>query len=30
MELGEYERAGQAYQRMFAARPGLESYNRLA
>jgi tetratricopeptide (TPR) repeat protein len=30
MELGEYERAGQAYQRMFAVRPGLESYNRLA
>jgi tetratricopeptide (TPR) repeat protein len=30
MELGEYERAGQAYQRMFAVRPGMESYNRLA
>lgn len=30
MELGEYERAGQAYSRMFALRPNLGSYNRLA
>src|ERR1700761_3756664 len=30
MELGEYERAGQAYSRMFALRPSLSSYNRLA
>ena len=30
MELGEYERAGQAYSRMFALRPNLASYNRLA
>jgi tetratricopeptide (TPR) repeat protein len=30
MELGEYERAGQAYARMFAQRPNLASYNRLA
>lgn len=30
MELGEYERAEQAYKRMLAARPGLESYNRAA
>ena len=30
MELGEYERAGQAYTRMFALRPNLASYNRLA
>lgn len=30
MELGEYQRAGQAYARMFALRPNLASYNRLA
>jgi tetratricopeptide (TPR) repeat protein len=30
MELGEYERAGQAYSRMFALRPNLASYDRLA
>jgi tetratricopeptide (TPR) repeat protein len=30
MELGEYERAGQAYTKMFALRPNLASYNRLA
>jgi tetratricopeptide (TPR) repeat protein len=30
MELGEYERAEQAYKRMLAARPSLESYNRAA
>ena len=30
MELGDYDRAGQAYIRMFALRPGLGSYNRLA
>ncbi len=30
MELGEYQRAGDAYLRMFALRPGLSSYNRLA
>jgi len=30
MELGDYERAGQAYSRMFALRPNLGSYNRLA
>jgi tetratricopeptide (TPR) repeat protein len=30
MELGEYERAGQAYTRMLALRPNLASYNRLA
>ncbi len=30
MELGEYERAGQAYLKMFSLRPGLGSYNRLA
>lgn len=30
MELGEYERAGQAYLKMFALRPNLASYNRLA
>jgi tetratricopeptide (TPR) repeat protein len=30
MELGEYERAGQAYARMYALRPNLASYNRLA
>jgi tetratricopeptide (TPR) repeat protein len=30
MELGEYPRAGDAYIRMFALRPGLSSYNRLA
>jgi tetratricopeptide (TPR) repeat protein len=30
MELGEYERAGQAYTRMFALRPNLASYNRLS
>jgi tetratricopeptide (TPR) repeat protein len=30
MELGEYERAGHAYSRMFALRPSLSSYNRLA
>lgn len=30
MELGEYERAGQAYSKMFSLRPNLASYNRLA
>jgi tetratricopeptide (TPR) repeat protein len=30
MELGDYERAGQAYARMFALRPNLASYNRVA
>lgn len=30
MELGEYERAGEAYTKMFALRPNLASYNRLA
>ncbi len=30
MELGVYERAGQAYVKMFSLRPGLGSYNRLA
>jgi tetratricopeptide (TPR) repeat protein len=30
MELGEYERAGQAYLKMFALGPNLASYNRLA
>jgi tetratricopeptide (TPR) repeat protein len=30
MELGEYPRAGDAYLKMFALRPGLGSYNRLA
>jgi tetratricopeptide (TPR) repeat protein len=30
MELGEYERAGKAYARMFALRPNLASYNRVA
>ena len=30
MELGEYERAGQAYSKMFGLRPNLASYNRLA
>jgi tetratricopeptide (TPR) repeat protein len=30
MELGEYQRAGQAYEKMFALRPNLGSYNRLA
>ncbi len=30
MELGEYERAGKAYTKMFALRPNLASYNRLA
>ncbi|HMJ60595.1 MAG TPA: tetratricopeptide repeat protein, partial [Bryobacteraceae bacterium] len=30
MELGEYERAGQAYMRMFALRPNLASYDRMA
>ena len=30
MELGEYERAGKAYLKMFALRPNLASYNRLA
>ena len=30
MELGEYERAGQAYSRMFALRPNLASYDRMA
>jgi tetratricopeptide (TPR) repeat protein len=30
MELGEYQRAGEAYLKMFALRPGLGSYNRLA
>ncbi len=30
MELGEYQAAGQAYTKMFALRPNLASYNRLA
>ncbi len=30
MELGEYQRAGEAYMKMYALRPGLASYNRLA
>jgi tetratricopeptide (TPR) repeat protein len=30
MELGEYQRAGEAYLKMFTLRPGLGSYNRLA
>ncbi len=30
MELGEYERAGGAYLKMFSLRPSLASYNRLA
>lgn len=30
MELGQYEQAGRAYTRMFALRPDLGSYNRLA
>jgi len=30
MELGEYQRAGQAYLKMFALQPNLGSYNRLA
>ena len=30
MELGEYERAGQAYMKMYVLRPNLYSYNRLA
>jgi tetratricopeptide (TPR) repeat protein len=30
MELGNYDAAGQAYAKMFAIRPGLASYNRLA
>jgi tetratricopeptide (TPR) repeat protein len=30
METGEYERAGQAYLKMFSLRPNLASYNRLA
>ena len=30
MELGEYQRAGDAYLKMFALRPGLSSYNRMA
>lgn len=30
MELGEYDRASRAYERMLAIRPGLESYNRAA
>ena len=30
MELGEYERAGQACRKMFSLRPNLASYNRLA
>ncbi len=30
MELGEYQGAGNAYLKMFALRPGLSSYNRLA
>jgi tetratricopeptide (TPR) repeat protein len=30
MELGHYDRAGQAYLRMFSLRPSLGSYNRLA
>jgi tetratricopeptide (TPR) repeat protein len=30
MELGKYEEAGQAYAKMFAIRPSLASYNRIA
>jgi len=30
MELGNYDRAGQAYVKMFSLRPNLASYNRLA
>lgn len=30
MELGEYEKAGQAYAKMFGLRPNLASYNRVA
>lgn len=30
MELGKYEAAGEAYAKMFAIRPGLASYNRIA
>jgi tetratricopeptide (TPR) repeat protein len=30
MELGDYQRAGDAYLKMFALRPGLSSYNRMA
>ncbi len=30
MELGDYDRAGQAYVKMFSLQPGLGSYNRLA
>jgi tetratricopeptide (TPR) repeat protein len=30
MELGKYEAAGKAYEKMFAIRPGLASYNRMA
>jgi tetratricopeptide (TPR) repeat protein len=30
MELGKYREAGEAYAKMFAIRPGLASYNRLA
>lgn len=30
MDLGEYENAGQAYSKMFALRPNLASYNRVA
>ena len=30
VELGEYRRAGEAYRKMFALRPNLGSYNRLA
>ena len=30
MELGEYQRAGDAYSKMFTLRPGLASYNRMA
>lgn len=30
MELGEYQRAGDAYLKMFSLRPGLSSYNRMA
>ena len=30
MELGEYQRAGEAYTKMYSLRPGLSSYNRVA
>jgi tetratricopeptide (TPR) repeat protein len=30
MELGKYEAAGEAYAKMFAIRPGIASYNRIA